>query len=168
MADSPIPFSTLERLPDPLLSFKWVCETLPNFANIRSEYVEAVSLPFPSIQQKEGVFGAGTYTFYPGYVNISAFDVTFYEDRYVNALKFLEAWFSRIWNKEDGTFYLAGNYKRSMVFALYDQNNKKVARLTMLNCWPTARGNLDLDYTSNDRRKIQQNFSTDGQKLEFL
>lgn len=171
MADSPITFADVSQLKDPLLSFKWYCETLPSFtkgASLNAKHVEEVDLPFPNIQQKEGIFAGGTYAYYPGYETISAFDMTFYEDCKVTALKYLEDWRKRIRNPERGTFYLPRNFKRHMTFVLVDQTNTKVARVTMYNCWPTARGNLALAYTSNERIKIQQNFSTDGQKLEFL
>lgn len=169
MADSPITFDTISSMPDPLLEHKWVCTALPQFStNMPKHYVEGVNLPFPSIQQKEGHFVAGTYIYYPGYVTISAFDMTFYEDRNVTTLKYFEAWRKRIWNPENGCFYLASNYKRQMKFALLDQKNAKRAELTLYGCWPTAQGPLDLQYTSDDRVRMQMNFSVDAQTIDFM
>lgn len=168
MADSPITFDTINAMSDPLLENKWVCTSIPQFSQMPKHYVEGVNLPFPSIQQKEGHFIAGTYINYPGYVTISAFDMTFYEDNLATTLKYFTAWRNKIWDPGTGLFYLAASYKRNMKFALLNQKNAKIAELTLHGCWPTAQGPLDLQYTSADRVRMQMNFSVDAQSIEFM
>lgn len=150
---------------DPLLEWKWVCTELP--LGHDPTYVEEVDLPFPEIQQKEGLFGAGTYTYYPAFEDVSAFDITFYEDSQVNTSKWLKKWFERIRRPSDGAYYLPTNYKFNIKLELKDTSGKTVMYVTLINCWPTSRGNWSLNYTSNERIKVQQNFSIDAVDFQF-
>ena len=150
---------------DPLLSFKWVCTELPY--GMDPTYVEEVSMPFLTIQPKEGLFGAGTYSYYPGFEDISAFDVTFYEDSVMTTTKWLKEWKERIRRPSDGCYYLPGYYKQNIVVKMMDTTGKVIATVTLKNCWPTGRSNWDLNYTSDGRLTVQQNFSVDDQEVEF-
>jgi hypothetical protein len=162
-------FSILEERKDaeldPLLAFKWVCSELPG--GLPVDYVESIDMPFPKIQPKDGLFGAGTYTYYPAFEDIDAFDLNLYEDSKMSTTKWLLLWFERIRDPEDGAYYLPTHYKCDLKFILMDTTGASVAEVTMLNCWPTGRGNWDLNYTSDDRLTIQQNFSCDAQKIEL-
>ena len=150
---------------DPLLGFKWACTALPG--GLPVDYVEQVDLPFPEIQAKDGLFGAGTFTYYPAFEDISAFDITFYEDSKMSTTKWLKLWFERIRRPKDGAYYLPTYYKHDLKFALADTEGNIIAEAIMLNCWPTGRGNWDLNYSSDDRLTVQQNFSVDGQELKL-
>lgn len=144
---------------DPLLDFKWACTSLP--LGHDPTYVEEVDLPFQQISPKEGLFGAGQYTFHPAFQDISAFDITFYEDSQLNTSKWLQTWFERIRRPSDGAYYLPTNYKFDIQLELMDTTGATVGRVTLINVWPTARGNWPLSYSGNDRLKVQQNFSVD-------
>lgn len=150
---------------DPLLDFKWACTKLP--LGLDPSYVEEVDLPWPEISQKEGLFGAGTYTYYPAFEDISAFDITFYEDSQLNTTKWLMNWFERIRNPKNGAYYLPGNYKFDIVVELMDTTGKAIGEARLLNVWPTTKGNWPLSYTGGDRIKVQQNFSVDNLKFTF-
>ena len=146
---------------DPLLAFKWACVALPG--DFAVDYVESVDLPFPEIQPKDGLFGAGTYTYYPAFEDISAFDITFYEDSKLSTTKWLKKWFDRIREPNTGAYYLPTHYKQDIVFELMNTRGVTVALVKMGNVWPTGKGNWDLSYTNDDRLTIQQNFSCDYQ-----
>lgn len=169
MGVSPVTFDTIDNMPDPMLDFRWVCTSLPNFgARMPPYYIEAVDIPFPEIQQKEGVFGAGTYSYYPGFITMPSFNITIYEDDRATALKWIEAWRRRIYNREKGTYYLPGQYKRPMRFQLFDNQNDPILEATLWNCWITTTASLALAYTSANRVAIQQSVSTDGGDIRFL
>lgn len=168
MADSPLTFDSVNRLDDPLLSFKWICTLMPSVggANLPREYAEDIGIPFPEIQQNSGIFAGGTYTYFPQYESFSAFNVKFYEDKKARSLHYLTKWRESIRRPSDGLFYLPPNYKREMHFALYDQENKEIATLQLYGCWPTALGELPLGQES-ERVSLQQNFSCDGLEIKF-
>lgn len=146
----------------PLLAFKWHCVSLP--FKYDTTYVETVSLPFPSINVKP-VFEGGRYTNYPGFLEIAAFDITFYEDTRANTKRWLKMWQEKIRHPVEGYYYLPGNYKRDMIFELLNTKGDPVMRVKMKNCWPTTSNNWELS-SASERLTIQQNFSTDG--MEYL
>jgi hypothetical protein len=151
---------------DPLLSFKWVCSVMPG--GLPVDYVEQVDMPFPKIQPKDGLFGAGTYTYYPAFEDISAFNITFYEDSKMSTTKWLRLWFNRIRKPENGAYYLPTHYKQDMQFKMMDTTGTVIADVTMINVWPSGRSNWDLSYSTDERLTIQQEFSVDGQDLRIL
>lgn len=149
----------------PVHDWKWSCLSLP--FGMDRDYCETVSLPFPSFNVRP-LFGAGTFSYYPGFEEIQAFDCQFYEDEAMRTLKWLTAWKNRIRNPDTGAFYLPTNYKYDMIFALYGANNRKLITATLKNCWPTTKGNWDLtNEGSNNTLRVHQNFSCDGIKLSI-
>jgi hypothetical protein len=150
---------------DPLMDFRWVCTELPLGHDVT--YVEEIELPFPEISPKEGLFGAGTYTYYPAFEDISAFDVTFYEDSKLNTSKWLREWQNLIRRPEDGAYFLPGNYKFDIKVDLLDTTGATIGTLVLKGAWPTSRGSWPLAYGGNDRLKIQQNFSCDNLDFQF-
>tara|TARA_B100000700_G_scaffold88627_1_gene99925 strand:- start:40815 stop:41372 length:558 start_codon:yes stop_codon:yes gene_type:complete len=150
---------------DPLLDFKWACTSLPLGHDV--SYVEEVELPFPQLSPKEGLFGAGQYTYYPAFQDINAFDITFYEDSKLNTTRWLKTWFERIRRPSDGAYYLPTNYKFDIDIALMDTTGQVVGEARLINVWPTSRGTWPLAYSGNDRLKVQQNFSVDNMEFKF-
>lgn len=150
---------------DPLLDFKWACVSLP--LGHDPSYVEEVDLPWPSISQKEGLFGAGRYTYDPAFEDISAFDITFYEDSQLTTTKWLRKWFEKIRRPSDGGFYLPGNYKFDIQVELVDTTGATIGTAKLINVWPTSQGNWPLSYSGGDRIKVQQNFSIDNMSIDF-
>ncbi len=151
---------------EPLLDFKWVCIEIPY--GLDPTYVETVDLPFPSINIKQGLFGAGTFTYYPGFQEISAFDVQLYEDSRARSLKWAKDWQERIRDPRNGAFYLPTNYKQDIKFRLFDTTGATVVTVTCLNCWPTTKGAWNLTNTGTGQAlKVHINFATDGLEIEW-
>lgn len=149
---------------EPMLSFYWLCLDLPGHD---PRYVESISLPFPSISPKEGLFGAGKYSYYAGFLNVSAFDMVFYEDSKLSTVKWLRKWQERIRNPATGAFYLPTYYKENLLIELKNTKGESIAQVKLLNVWPTQMSNWDLTYTGGDRIKVQQNFSVDDVVFVF-
>jgi len=156
-------FTHRPKTKDPLLSFKWHCVSLP-FAMDTTD-VESVSLPFPSLNVKP-VFGAGKFTYYPGFLELSSFDITFYEDSLASSRRALMAWQERIRHPVEGYYYLPANYKRNIEFELMDTTGKAILSVVLKNCWPTQTNNWDLSYTEDGRLTVQQNFALDGMEYK--
>lgn len=147
----------------PLWDWKWHCTSLP--FGFRTDYVETVSLPFPSFNVKP-LFGGGTFTYYPGFEEISAFDMQLYEDQKVRAIEWLTMWKGRIRDPDTGAYFLPTNYKYDIGIELLNDKNQSVVKATLKNCWPTQKGNWDLTNSStNGILKVHQNFSCDGIKF---
>lgn len=158
--------SNREGSQEPLLTFKWVTTTLPY--GLSTTYVEKVDLPFIKLDVKSGLFGAATYSYYPGFSDIDAFDITFYEDSACSTVKWLQYWYGRIKNFETGTYYLPTNYKENIKVQLLDTTNAPVLEVELVNIWPTTTSNWSLAYDDDGRLTVTQNFSIDDQKLRFL
>ncbi len=160
-------------LPDPLPSFKWVAETIPNIlgqAQPRNfkDYVEAVDLPFNNVKIADNWYGGAGYTYYPGTHDISSFAVTFYEDMNGTSLKYIMAWKALVKDFNSGIYNLPTVFKKDLVLLLQDIKNTPVVRVTMQGIWPADTGNLNLNYTDSGRITISQTFSCDGQSIEPL
>lgn len=149
----------------PMLDMYWYCVELP--FGLDPSYVETVSLPMPSINMKP-LFMAGRFSQFPGFMEIAAFDVTFYEDVRMRSHHYIKEWQDKIMDPESGTYFLPGNYKRPMVFALTDGTTRDTPIMTiaMQNCWPTTSGALELTNAGGQPIKLQQNFATDGVKYK--
>lgn len=149
----------------PIHDWKWHCTSLPY--GMDTDYCESVSIPFPSFNIKP-LFGAGTFSYYPGFLEIQAFDCQFHEDEALRTSKWLSMWKERIMDPENGAFYLPTNYKMDLEFELLDNKNQSILSILCKNCWPSTKQNWDLTYTStNGLIKVHQNFSTDGIKLNI-
>lgn len=156
--------------PDPLLSFKWVCSdnTLP--FGLPCHYLEAVELPFENIQVGNGVYVAGSMTYYPGTSDVSGLNMTFYEDQEGNAMAWLLAWKKRIKNFDTGIYglpYGPDGYKQEMKVTMLDTKNKEVMTVTLQGIWPEATSAWSLNYTDAGRLVISQAFSIDTQRIEL-
>lgn len=148
----------------PIHDWKWVCLSLP--FGMDPDYCESVGIPLPNFNQKP-LFGAGTFTFYPGFQEVNAFDCEFYEDINLRTSSWLDMWRHKIRDPETGAFSLPAEYKWDMKFALLDDRNTQILTITARNCWPTTIGPWNLNYTGgNGLLKVQQNFSTDGLVLD--
>lgn len=148
----------------PMLDFYWYCVELP-FGH-DPDYVETVSLPFPSINMKP-LFIASKFAQYPGFMEIAAFDMTLYEDVRMRSHHWIKDWQDRIRDPQTGTYFLPGNYKRDMRFALTDGTTRDtpVLTVTLQNCWPTTTSALELTNAGGQALKVQQNFAIDGVKF---
>lgn len=158
---------------NPQLSFMWVCKSLP--FGMDPTYVESVDLPFCNIDASDGWHGAGTFTYYPGFSNISDFSLTLYEDSAATSSKFIKFWKNQIKvlypssseGASYGAYFLPSNYKRDISFELQATDGSVIQTITLVGVWPTSTGNLSLDYSSSDRVKFTQTFKCDDQTIEF-
>lgn len=160
----------------PLLTFKWVCSSLP--FGFDPTYVESLDLPFCNVDVSQGWHGAGSFTYYPEFSNISSFSLTLYEDSSMSTLQWLTFWKNQIkvlyptsaenGSGKAGAYFLPRYYKRNMEFKLLATDNSEVLKVTLINVFPTDTGNLSMDYTQSDRVKLTQTFSCDDQSLDFL
>lgn len=146
---------------EPLLDLYWYCDDLPFDGD--KDYVETANIPFPSLNMKP-LFVGSQFEQYPGFLEISAFDLTFYEDVRVRSRKWVMNWQARIRDPESRTYFLPSSYKRDMTFCLTDGTTRDtpIFTVTLKNCWPTMSNGLDLSNNGGNPLKLQQNFACDG------
>jgi hypothetical protein len=141
----------------------WQCDELP-FGHDPT-YLEHVNIPHPSVNVKP-LFGGGTFTYYAGFVEISAFNATFYEDVGMRTAKWLTSWRNRIRNPESGAFFLPKDYKRDLHFTLFNTRGEPILRVQAKNCWPTTCSEWDWVPGDSEILKLEINFATDGINLQ--
>lgn len=154
----------LQERKDPLLLYRWICVELPFYMDIN--YVESISLPFPTVDVVDPLYGAGTFFHYPGFVRVDSFSMTMYEDETFVSTKWLMGWIGKIRNYKYGWYNLPTIYKRDMTFALYDNTETEIVQAKIRGCFPTQIANLELNYTSSERAIINATFSADS--VEFI
>lgn len=165
----------LRRRGDPLFSFDWEV-ILPNdlvdgFISSQtdglrsnsnlSDYVEDVSIA-PFSYATENVFRKGSLVYYPGFVDVGSFSVTFYEDNRMSAAKFVNYWMSLIRNNKDGYYYSPSNYKRDVVVLCKSATGFYVGGFVAKQCWPAERQSFNLQSATSDPVKYTLTFATDG------
>lgn len=156
----------LQALPDPLLNFRWVVQE--SFAGLPKSYVERVDLPFSNIQVREGIYNASSFTYFPGFHNISAFSMSFYEDKNATVLSWINQWKNKIKDFNTGLYKLPSTYKRDLKVHLLDQTGEDVMIVQLKGLFPAETSNLPLEYTSSNRITIEQQFSCDDGVIEFM
>ncbi len=145
---------------EPIHAWKWACLSLPFGMDV--DYCETVDLPKPSFAQKN-LFAAGTFSFYPGFQEISAFDCIFHEDISLRTSDWLTGWRNKMRDPETGAYALPPEYKYPLTFGLFSSNNKMILKAECRNCWPTTEAAWSLNYNGgNELLKVNINFSTDG------
>jgi hypothetical protein len=160
----------LKSMPDPLLSFKWVCTELPLDHPVH--YVESINLPFLNVGIGDKAHASAGYSYFPSTHDISSFSITFYEDSNAKSSKFLWKWKNEIKDFSTGLYNLPGSdgsgYKKTIKVALLDTANNKVLSANLLGVWPADTDSLNLNYTEvGGRITISQTFSIDDQELQF-
>lgn len=155
---------------DPLLVFQWVAKTVPfgEQFEVTPAYIETLEIPFCNVKA-EGVFFGGGYNYFPGFHDISAFNVTFYGDSRGRVLRWLMSWKARVKNFETGIYQLPGNYKQDWEVALLDNAGNTVHEATLHGCWPADTGQVSLDYSDGAGRiSFNQNFSIDYMSMRGM
>lgn len=149
---------------DPMLDFKWYSEVIPE--GLPSNYLESIDVPFNNITVGEGLYGGSGFTYYPGTHDIAGFSATFYEDSLGTTIKWLLGWKSKVKNFSTGVYYLPVNYKRDWKVTLLNTKNEPIMTVKLIGVWPSETSNLPLNYTSNGRIVISQQFSIDDATYE--
>lgn len=154
------------RSKEPLLTFRWVVTSLPY--GLDTAYVEEATIPFTKLDIKDPLFGAATYTYYPGFSSTDQFNLTFYEDSAGTVTKWILDWMKKIKNFEQGWYYLPSHYKEKIGVQLLDTRGGVVLEIDMLGVWPIVRDQWGLTYTDpSGHMKINQSFSADGQEVRI-
>jgi hypothetical protein len=151
---------------DPLLNFRWVIQE--SFANLPHRFVERIDIPFNNIQLREGVYNASSFTYYPGFHNVSGFGITFYEDDCATVTQWIEGWKNAIKDFSTGLYNLPVSYKHNLEVILIDAKGDPIVKATLEGIFPTETSNFSLEYSSSSRISVEQQFSCDNCKLEYL
>ena len=156
----------LMRIPDPLLTFRWVAQSLP--FGMKTEYMESIDIPFNNISISEGVHIGSRFEYYPGTHSISSFSASFYEDRLGTTLKWIQEWKSRVKNLETGAYKLPSEYKRVIEVVQLDNKGKPVITARISGAWPADTSPMTLNYSDGTSRIVhQQTFSADDVTFKF-
>lgn len=155
---------------DPQPTWRWVVTTgtkvLP--FGLPASYVESIDVPFLNVQVQSPVFVAGGFVYFPGFHDIAAFGMTFYEDEDGTTLRWIQAWKNRIKNFTSGDMGLPSEYKRDIPVSLLDNTGSVKVSILLKGCWPSDTGNIPLSYTDeNGRLTYSQTFSIDDQTITF-
>lgn len=150
---------------EPLLNFKWICIEAPY--GLDPGRIESVSLPFPKLAIKEGYFGSGSFTYFPGFEDIDSFDLEIYEDSKASALQWSIEWRNRIRDPDSGFYALPPEYKQTFSFELHDTTGQTVITVNLIDCWPSQPSPWALNYKESGRIVMNVNFSCDDCKVEF-
>jgi hypothetical protein len=156
----------LQSLDDPLLSFRWVVQE--NFAGLPKKYVEKVDLPFNNLDVREGVYNGSSFTYFPGTHNVSAFGVTFYEDDKATVTQWIQQWKNAIKDFSTGLYALPKDYKKILDVHLLDTVGDTIMIAHLEGIFPTSTSNFSLTYEAAARISVEQQFSCDNCKLEFI
>lgn len=154
------------RIPDPLLTFRWVAKSLP--FGMKNEYMESIDIPFNNISISEGVHVGSRFEYYPGTHSISSFSASFYEDRLGTTLKWIEDWKSRVKDLKTGAYKLPADYKRIIEVVQMDNKGNSVITAKISGVWPADTASMALNYSDGTSRVIhQQTFSADNVEFQF-
>lgn len=152
--------------PDPLMNFRWVTKMIPSVGQnyIGPEFIQNVEIPFSNVAA-ESIFFCGAFKYFPGFSDISAFNISFYGDSKGLALRYILHWKSLVKDFTTGIYNLPPQYKRSWNFILIDANGNDVVEVELQGCWPADTGSVPLSYESSEAIVWNQNFSTDHCKI---
>ena len=161
-----IQLQTVFKRSDPLLSFRWKVQDVPfgQKYGIGPEYVETFEIPFNNVKA-ENVFRGGGFVYFPGFHDVSAFNVTFYGDCDGQVLAWLMHWKSRVKNFNNGIYSLPGNYKMPWTVDLLDPAGGVAITIVLEGRWPADTANISLDSDSSTRLTFNQDFSVDNCKV---
>lgn len=154
---------TLEALTDrrePAYNFKWRCSKLPWDMDVT--YVESVSLPFPTYDVADPLFGGATFFYYPGFVRLDSFSLMMYEDQDFSTTTWVTGWMYLIRNPVTGIYSLPKDYKREVHFELVNDKNEPTVVARLIGCWPSQVSNFDLNYTESGRLGLNITMSADA------
>ena len=154
----------LDKRPDPLLDWRWYSPVLP-LPGLPSNYLESIDIPFNNIGKGEDVYGAGGFTCYPSSHTIGSFNTTFYEDDRGTTMDWILKWKSLVKSFTTGFYGLPKDYKKDWTVNQVDAKNNVVMTMKLKGCWPSATSNFSLNYTSNGRITLAQEFICDDMEI---
>jgi hypothetical protein len=144
----------------PLPTFRWYCNSLP--FDMDGNYVESISLPWPTLDVADPLFGGSTFFHYPGMYRMDNFSMVLYEDEKLTTTIWLQAWMALIRDPKTGAYSLPSAYKKPISLTLVDSEEKEITSIQLNGCWPTQMGNFEFNYTESGRITINVTFSVDS------
>jgi hypothetical protein len=151
---------------EPALSFKWLVPEGGLPFGMKGNYVESISLPFPSFDVADPLFGGAAFYHYPGFMRLDSFSLVMYEDQQFSSTTWVTGWMYMIRDPKSGVYSLPSTYKKEIRAELVNDQNKVVTTIRLLGCWPTQVANLDLNYTDSSRLTLNITMSVDAVALE--
>ena len=129
---------------------------------------ENVQIPGITISTDQR-FGAAARVHYPRFLEVEAFNATFYEDFNYNTLMYFRSWRELIVDKYHN-YYPSDNYKRTIYFFAFDGVDNEVPRFTleMIGCFPTNPGTgMSYETNSNQAVTLSVSFSVDYVEMHW-
>lgn len=164
--------------PDPAISWRWFCQ-VPTPQAMKTSlsvgmglyappatYLEVASLPHMNAGVNQ-VFVQGRYNYYPKSFDVTAFDVTFYEDKDFRVYNFLQLWRNlvQVWqgpSDQWGNYGLPKDYKQTLNFFLLDYQGLAALQIRYEGVWPMVIANFDLHNDVSDRIRTHVTFAADN------
>lgn len=153
--------------PDPMMSFKWVCSDASLPFALPCHYLESVDLNWENIQVASAYYEAGSNSYFPGINDVSAINMTFYEDQLASAMQWIMEWKAAVKDMNTGFYNMPSTYKKDVNISLLDNKNREIMVVKLIGLWPEATSSWSLNYTDAGRLVVSQSFSIDNQKIEF-
>lgn len=127
--------------------------------------VESISFIHPRISNIPR-FGYATNVYYPGFEEVEACQITFYETVNYQVTRYLENWRRRV-RHQDGSYGMPGEYKRNIIFNAYGYYNDVVQAMQgeLTGCWPVDQGAYQYNYSESNRVVVSATFSVDRRRI---
>lgn len=151
---------------DPAPSWRWLVN-MPtiNGSRLNPLYVEEIELPFLNVGSTPRYSGGGR-EYFPDVSEVSAVNITFYEDVHYTTMKYLMRWRKLVVDPVTKYYGLpqgVDGYKMRINWEMYDGvKNVPVFKGYLDNAWPTEITPWSLNFSSSDRIKISHSFSVDA------
>lgn len=160
-----IEMSSGER--EPFTTEKWIIRSFPTFNGVSLDSVvgEAIDLPFPVLQEKSKSVAA-SQIFFPAGLTVNGFTIQFGENQRLDVIRYIEAWTANIRNPNTGGYYVASNYKRTLMVDLFNVQGDVIGTAKMIDVWPQGVSQFSLD-GQVARSMIPVQFQCDNQQFDF-
>ena len=150
----------MENREDPAMQIDWLIE-MPGFDtsfNVNA-YVEGVNLNTLSVDPITFERG-GRRVNYAGGVQATPITIDFYEDASRSSTKYLQAWASKVTNK-NGTKNYPSQYKKPIKVNVTNVKGEIVGAWLLVGCFPSGGADYQLASGVGDRIKFSREFTVD-------
>lgn len=157
---------------DPLLAIDWDIILPPILASDGSSlqlpgiYVEDLQINLSNFTT-DPIAVNGTYLYFPKQSDTGVLTMTLYENILLDATSYLVGWQNRVQDPSTGYYNYPVNYKNNITIQILapggvGKDFLTVGQYTVIGCFPSDRGGLDLMSESSERKKITCTMSVDG------